>query len=438
LCEWLLGVAKDSADFRQRLEFYVGTHESFEAAAAAIETALGSFRALAGLRRGVKPSEILKPGQFLLEALRASLDFSPTVRIVPLLEDAMTTLDRLVGQHGKVSSRLEELQKEYGTLHLRVTKLYAGDPVGVAERIFNMRSNSSGNILADAPLAYVEVLGEKGLRRYRELLEPVYQVVVRHQELPPTGMKEAKVFFNRRVMLFEWTLVTEDVDEQLAILLAMAKNPDEVLTVAAYLDARKRPMDALQTVQKAFEKAASPKLAKFLADRYEKQNQAAEALAYRWYLFVEKAELGRFGDLMHAAGLARQTSEWREKAMAFAAENAKGLHIEILLGEDRLEDALSQARLNGAPIRAWVKLAEGYAVKDPRLAIELYFDCAEFALKEKRPYSYIPSAWQLAVDSVTFQVFNSRLRALFGKEKLPDWYVAKLVEAGIPVAKLLQ
>jgi hypothetical protein len=30
------------------------------------------------------------------------------------------------------------------------------------------------------------------------------------------------------------------------------------------------------------------------------------------------------------------------------------------------------------------------------------------------------------------------LRALFGKEKLPDWYVAKLVEAGIPVAKLLQ
>jgi hypothetical protein len=94
--------------------------------------------------------------------------------------------------------------------------------------------------------------------------------------------------------------------------------------------------------------------------------------------------------------------------------------------------------LNGAPIASWVKLADVYAVKDPRLAIELYFDCAEFALKEKRPYSYIPAAWQLAVDSATFQVFNSRLRALFGKEKLPEWYVAKLVEAGIPIAKLLQ
>jgi hypothetical protein len=438
LSEWLLGVAKDSPDFRQRLDFYAGTHQSFEVAAKAIEDALDGFNQLSGQRRTLKPAEIAKSAQFLLESMRACLDFAPTEHLLPLVESAMVALDRLLGSQGKSSTRLEELQREFGTFHLRVAKLFPGKPEDLAERLFTMRSNAAMSILPESPKAYVELLGAAGLRKYRELLEPLYQVVVNHQGSMRPGMREAKTFLNRRVMLFEWLLVSEDVDEQVAIMLAMARHAEEVLTVANYLDLRERPMDALLLVQKSFAKAANPKLARFLADRYERQSQSDEALPLRWYLFEQKPDLDHFNALMHTAGLSRQSAEWRERAMAYAAEHSKGLHIELLLKEDRLEDALSQARVNGAPITSWAKLAEGYSVKDPRLAIELYFDCAEFALKEKRPSSFIPTAWQLAVDSVTFQVFNSRLRALFGKEKLPDWYVAKLVEAGIPVAKLLQ
>lgn len=438
LSEWLLGVAKDSPDFKLRLEFYAGTHQSFAAAAKAIEDALHAFNSLSGHRRSLRPSEIVKSAQFLLESLRACLDFAPTGQILPLVESAMVAIDQLLGIQSKSTSRFEELQREFGTLHLRVVRMFPGDPVDLAERLFTMRSNSAMSILADSPKAYMELLGIDGLKKYRELLEPVYQVVVNRHGATRPGMREARALSNRRVMLFEWMLVSEDVDEQVAIMLAMARHPDEVLTVAAYLDLHERPIDSLQIVQKAFARSASPKLAKFLADRYEKQSQDEEALPYRWYLFEQKPDQDQFTRLLHAAGLSRQSAEWREKAMAFAAENSKGFHIELLLREDRLADALSQARLNGAPIASWVKLADGYAVKDPRLAIELYFDCAEFALNEKRPSSFIPTAWQLAVDSATFHVFNSRLRALFAKQKLPEWYVEKLVEAGIPVAKLLQ
>lgn len=438
LSEWLLGVAKDSPDFRQRLDFYAGTHQSFEVAAKAIEDALNDFNRLTSQRRSLKPAEIAKSAQFLLESMRACLDFAPTNHLLPLIESGMVALDRLLGLQGKSSTRLEELQREFGTLHLRVARLFPGNPADLAERIFTMRSNAAMSILPESPKAYVELLGVEGLKKYRELLDPIYQVIVNHQGTLRPGMREAKTFLNRRVMLFEWMTVSNDVDEQVAIMLAMARHPDEVLTVASYLDLHERPMDALLIVQKAFAKAANPKLARFLADRFEKQSQSDEALPFRWYLFEQKPDQDHFTALMHTAGLSRQSVEWRERAMVFAAEHSKGLHIELLLDEDRLEDALSQARLNGAPIVSWVKLADAYSVKDPRLAIELYFDCAEFALKEKRPYSYIPTAWELAVDAATFQVFNSRLRALFGKEKLPEWYVSKLVEAGIPVAKLLQ
>ena len=85
-----------------------------------------------------------------------------------------------------------------------------------------------------------------------------------------------------------------------------------------------------------------------------------------------------------------------------------------------------------------------HAIKDPRLAIELYFDCVEFALNERKegfsakPDVFVGDAWHLAVDTATFQAFNARLRSLYAKQKLPETFTAKLVDAGIPVAKLLQ
>jgi len=438
LSDWLLGVAKDSPDFRQRIEFYAGTHHSHEAASKAIARSVVSFNAMVQSRHPLKSADIVKSAQFLLESMRACMDMGPMAAMMPMLVEAMKVLDELIGKQSKPGVRLDELQSEYATFHLRLAKQYPLDPVALAESLFALRSTASGKILPEAPGAYIEVLGEAGTAHYRKLLEPTYQVVVNQQSLGRQSHRETLVFLNRRVMLFEWTMVTEDIDEQVAILLAMAKHPDEVLTVAHYLDLRQRPMDALQTVQKAFHRVATPKLATFMAERLEKQNQVEDALPYRWYLFEQSPSFERFGDLMQAAGQVRQHAHWRDRAMGFAAEKAKALRIEILLSEDELDKALSEARLQGAPISIWTQLAERHVIRDPRIAIELYFDCAEFSLKERKADSSIALAWHLAVDGPTFQIFNARLRALFGKQKLPDWYVAKLVEAGIPVAKLLE
>lgn len=241
----------------------------------------------------------------------------------------------------------------------------------------------------------------------------------------------------RQQMVFEWATITEDIDEQVAILLAMSQRPDEVLVVAAYLMSRQRPMDAMDIVRHAHQRSANPKLANFLADQLERQNQPEQAIPYRWYLFEQKVDRENYDDLMWAAAQCRQTQQWRERAMPLISEKNKGLGIELMLEEDRLEDALSEARQHGARLGLWVRMAEGYALRDPKLAIELYFDCAEFAMKERVANSHIEMAWGLAVDGATFQVFNVRLRSLFSRTRVGEREVAKLVEAGIPVAKLL-
>lgn len=433
LADWLQIVAKDSPDFKQRLQFYVATHVSWEAAQQATYEAIERFGALQSAHQTPKPPELAKQGRFLLESLRACLDFHPETGLGELVERAMVSFDQMASEEPK----LAELQREFATLHVRVTEIDRPEPTQLAERLFQLRSNSMASILPDSPRAYVHLLGSVGLERYRQLLEPTYQVVVHGEKPSHRTQREAKQYLNRRLMLFEWATITEDVDEQVAILLAMSRNPEDVLTVAKYLERRQRPMDAIEIVKQAHQKSASPKLAGFLAERYEKQNQAAEALPYRWYLLEREPSREHFDDLMRAAGNGRQLAEWRERAVKLTSEQAKGLYIELLLAEEKLDEALSEARQHGARLSIWVRLAEGYALRDPRLAIELYFDCAEFALKERAPDSHIAMAWSLAVDNITFQVFDARLNKFFARHKVSERYVARLVEAGIPVAKLL-
>lgn len=433
LADWLQAVAKDSPDFQQRLQFYVATHKSWPAAVQATDEAIEKFSGLQAAHKTPKPAELVKQGRFLLESLRACLDFHPEKGLAELVERSMVAFDEMASEE----SNLAELQREFASLHVRVMEIEQPDPLVLAERLFELRSQSAAVMLPESPRAYLKLLGIKGLEKYRQLLEPTYQVVVHGEKSSHRTQREAKAYLNRRLMLFEWATITDDVDEQVAIMLAMSRNPDDVLKVATYLELRHRPMDALETVRQAQLKTASPKLALYLAERYERQNQALEALPYRWYLLEKDVTLERFDDLMMTAGRTRNASEVRERAMNLISERAKSLQIELLLGEERLDDALYEARQHGAKLSAWNRMAEGYSVSDPRLAIDLYFDCAEFALKDREPGSHIAKAWGLAIDNPTFQAFNARFQLFFGKHQVNEKYVARLVEAGIPVKKLL-
>lgn len=432
LADWLMTVAKDAPDFRQRLELYVATHHSFAHAAQAIQDAVDRFGALNPHRAPVKLPELIKQGRFLLESLRACFDFEPGPEFPDMVEKCMTSFDQFVGRLGKDDNRLLELQREFATLYERVVTEFPMPAAELGEKLFHLRERSLAQMLPDAPRSYMKLLGAEGLARYRELLGPTLEAVIHGEGGPWVGKRQT-----RRQMVFEWATITEDIDEQVAILLAMSRRPDEVLIVANYLISRQRPMDALDIVRQAQQRHANPKLAVFLADQLEKQNQAEQALPYRWYLFEQKVERETYDDLMRDAAQCRQVAHWRERATPLIAEKNKGLGIELMLEEDRLEEALTEARQHGARLSLWVRMAEGYALRDPKLAIELYFDCAEFALKERATNNHIELAWALAVDGATFQVFNARLRSLFSRVKVAEREVTKLVAAGIPVAKLL-
>ncbi len=433
LANWLLTVARDVPDFGQRLQFYAATHESWEAAVKASFEAIDRFSALERAPRKPKVTDLIRQGRFLLESLRACLDFHPEKGLEDLVEQAMVAFDRMANEDAKVA----ELQREFASLHLRAMEIIRPEPKALAARLFQLRSEGNFAILPDAPRSYADLLGPEGLAHYRSLLEPVYRVVVLGDKPTHRTQREAKQYLNRRIMLFEWATVSPDEDERIAILLAMSRQPDDVLTVANYLDARQRPMDAIEIVRQAHRKAPAPKLAEYLAERFEQQNQWEDAAAYRWSLLEREPTRTRLDELLRASTQTPNGQRWRERAMELVGEKAKGLFVDLLIDDDRLEDALSVARQNGARLEAWARLADRYATRDPRTAIELYFDCAQYALKGRLPSPYLAQAWGLAVDNITFQVFTQQLRLFFERNKVSERYLEQLEAEGIPVAKLV-
>lgn len=442
LAEWILGVAKDSSDFRQRLEFYAGTHTSPEVALESVRRAIAEFGALVGSRKKLTPASIVKTGRFLLEAIRACLDYGFRDEMLGLIEHVMVALDQMVANE-KPQAQLDQLQREYTTLYLSTCELLQPEPLELAKRLFGLRENAEANLLPDVPARFATVLGVAGLRRFRELLEPTYRIVAKLAAQTARTRTELRKYSNRRMMLYEWAVISEDFEEQVTILLAMARLPDEVLRVADFLDARQRPMDAIQAVKKAYEQAPSPSLARYLATRLEAQQQVNEALEYRWFLFEKDATRESYDALLGVAAQTGHGKLWRDRAMEFAEEHARGLYVDVLLLEGQVPEALAAVRESGAPILVWATLAELHAAIDPQVAIGLYFDCVDFAIAEgkkspRTPEEFVNKAWELASDTPTFQIFNSRLRMLFGKERLPGELGPSLELSGIPVGKLLQ
>jgi hypothetical protein len=443
--DWLLATAKDLPDFRQRLHFYAATHGSSEEAIQAVNSAIEDVNRLLAAKETARVPEIVQKLTFLKQALSGCLQFGYIDTAIQTSEHAMSLIDHLVHIQQVRSTKLPALHDEFSTLHISALEAAEVDQPALAERLYNLRLTASGETLRSFPTAYEHILGKPGIAKLRELLDPTFQMLT-----GPTATdrnlfrKELRTLPQRRLMLSDLAPMLDDQQDQIAIISAMARRPDEIRKLIDLLDGRQLPFEALQHLKRHYERQPSAPLAKELAERHEQLRQFEEALEYRWYCFQANISIERYDELVATAGKAGQTKQWCGRAQEFAREKSIRVLVEILLRENRTAEALDTARQSGAPLESWAKLAEIHTRTDPRLAIHLYFDCAGFALNDHHhwakdaPREYVSRAWDLASDAATFQAFNARLRALFSKTRLPGNFREKLEASGIPVQRLLQ
>jgi len=306
---------------------------------------------------------------------------------------ALDNIDDSNGEVGGILSRL-------GDLHLQACRLAKPDPQALAERLFRMEispANDYGDINA---MAYRDLLGEAGLRRYRELAEAGLR---RYRELAEAEW--AKIGFRdgdspydfqryriTRIMEF-LAEASGNVEELVAIKARDLSTAYRYLTIAGIWAANGRDDKALEWAERglhAFPAATDNRLRDFLVAAYLKSQRNEEALQLTWVQFEERPILDHYKKLHAVSERLGVWPEQRERALAKLADAIAGgaaavsywktkpgmpdysVRLQIALWENNLDDAWTAAHAGVRDRNLLIELAGKLEKERPDDALALY------------------------------------------------------------------
>jgi uncharacterized Zn finger protein len=278
----------------------------------------GGKNAAAGLREAIDQATTLRNSrdwadaadyadriELVVDALADLLAPELATDLVELAEYAIErveTLQAQVDEEGEFSEVLEELCR----LHLEACVMAAPDPVTLARRLFDLEMNLPNQVCRLDVATHQSVLGEVGLRAYRELAEAAW-AKARPGDYRITAIME------------RLATLSGDVDELLAVKARDLSSAWRYLVIANILRDAGRGDEALEWAERGLQ--AHPnypddRLRDFLVGAYLQRQRHDEAVALTWVQFAERPNLDNYKKL-HA--IANPIGVWpsqREQALA--------------------------------------------------------------------------------------------------------------------------
>jgi uncharacterized Zn finger protein len=243
---------------------------------------------------------------------------------------------------GTVGSTLARAE----ALHLAACGEAAPDPVGLAERLFQLETST--DVFEDALDTYSDLLGEAGRARYAEVADAAWA------DGPQSGTLA-------RIME---RLAGGNVDRLVAIKARTLEHGWDYLEIARLLRDAGRLEEAAGWAERGVSAGPDARLREFLADCLRQAGRPEAALAQRAAQFREQPSLSAY-QALHAE--AEPLAAWpreREAAMAVLEEPPHGIWprdrsvlVAILLWEGDVGGAWEQAHAGGCSRDLWRALA---------------------------------------------------------------------------------
>jgi uncharacterized Zn finger protein len=276
-----------------------------------------------------------------------------TEHAIGRVAESLADIDDSNGEVGGILSRL-------ANLHLQACRLAKPDPRVLAERLFRMEispHNDYGDIKA---MAYRDLLGEEGLRRYRELAEAEWAKIDFRAGSSPYDPHRYRITH----IMESLAKASGNVEELVAIKARDLSLAYHYLAIAELWAANGQDDKALEWAErglKAFPTATDNRLRDFLVAAYLQRQRNEEALQLTWVQFEERATLEHYKKLHAVAERLGVWPEQRERALAklaetIAAESAPvnawktkprlpdySIRLQIALWENNLDDAWAAA-----------------------------------------------------------------------------------------------
>ena len=231
--------------------------------------------------------------------------------VIELCESALQSLlgaiqavDDSDGHFGVLRDRLQDL-------HYRACQEARPDPVELAKRLFQWELHSDFDVFYGAAARYAKILGDKGIKVYRDLAETEWAKVPartgKHER------SESGQHFRITHIMESLAQASGDVEELVAVMSRDLSHAYSYLKIGeVYREVRQHDQALLWAEKglKAFPERTDGRLREFAAEQYHRRRRHDDAVKLMWAEFSERPALETYRELERHA---RKAKNWSTK-----------------------------------------------------------------------------------------------------------------------------
>ncbi|WP_061167583.1 SWIM zinc finger family protein [Caballeronia hypogeia] len=329
----------------------------------------------------------------LADALRQRLQGAAASQVVELAELAIAGVEKSLEQIDDSNGGVMPGILQLAAVHLEACKQTSPDPVKLADRLFRYQSEGAWDTFYDVLPKYAEPLGERGMRRYRALVEEAWRQFP--SLLPKDGLRRS--FDGNRTRIEHAAISLAefdgDLDEQVAIRQKDLSAPYRYLLIAEICAQNGRYDEGLDWARQGLAAFKEPdrRLLDFCVTEYLRRGDSVDANLYAWVRFEQRLDAEGFAALMEVARATHSVDQARERAFSLlwalvekeeasaAASKSVWYHprsrtaiVEIFLASKDYENAWQAFAGGAVATNLWATMASIRAKTHPRDAIALY------------------------------------------------------------------
>ena len=386
LIEW----AKDSSQINERLILYAASRSNPATLVAETSKAFAKVVRIRGYLRRTESRAWANRVQLAIQGYDNLLEEGHAEAVVELCESALPLLLKAVHSIDDSNGHFAELRDQLEAIHLKACLEAMPDPMDLAKRLFDLEFGGGFDVLYQAALKYRDVLGDEGLKAYRQHAEAEWAKVPFRTKKGDNWSVSS--YFRITQIMEALAKASGDVEELVAVKLRELTSAYHYTQISAVYEQAQMFDKALLWAEKgleAFPVNTDPRLRELAAELYHRSGRHDSAMQLMWAQYSESPILENFKKLEKHAKQTGTWNIWRNRAldelrsrMERASDLFRDDHsllIELFLHEGKIEDAWNEARASGCSPMLWLELAEARESEHPLESLPIYFEFAEVA-----------------------------------------------------------
>ena len=382
LVDWVIAMAKELPDVKRRLDLLGARNSDAESAAATYRATLLTFTKSRNRNPQKRAREARINFENMTKSLTSDFEAGRLALVLDVVPEVLLALDGFVAEHADPQGKVRDLIPVLTGLHLdAATELRPGGERLAAQLAKVGRDGMRSGLFRDAAYTYRDVLGDVGLALYRELIEPDWQL-----STEPGRRYQWQLRMQVQEQMLAWARAQESprvrAKETAKIQRGVALTAEQYLEAAESFSRAGDEDGSREALERAFTKAVAgggtaPGTLLTLAQRLMEAKDPVPAEEIAWKTFAHRPSRDSYLLLLQAGAVTGRTQELREQAMGLAKLRSADLTLELLVAEDKWEEAAAIVKGGQLTLNGWLLWAREVGKTSPTEAVSAWFQVAD-------------------------------------------------------------